>query len=115
MSEFEPFQSTQRYGNAALHWLDVATMMFDRDKALDELVRFVQSRGQDHAHVTPQTDLLETGLLDSLMLVDLIFHLEELYGIRFESDHIDPVNFHNIAVIVDLVDNRLSAPVSRLG
>lgn len=90
-------------------------MMFDRDKALDELVRFVQARGQRHAKVTPQTDLLESGLLDSLLLVDLIFHLEELYGMRFESDHIDPANFHNISAIVDLVAQRLSAAVPQQG
>lgn len=90
-------------------------MMFDRDKALDELVRFVRAHDMSRAHVTAQTDLIESGLLDSLLLVDLIVHLEEAYGIRFESDHIDPANFHNIAAIVDLVAQRMSAAEPRLG
>lgn len=89
--------------------------MFDQDKALNELVRFVQLRGQCHANVTPQMDLIESGLLDSLLLVDMIVHLEEIYSIRFESEHIDPANFHNILAIVDLVAHRLSAAKPRLG
>lgn len=82
--------------------------MFDRNRTENELVQFVRSRGQRHTEVTPQTDLLESGLLDSLLLVDLIFHLEELYGIRFDSDHIDPSNFHSILAIIDLVADRVS-------
>jgi acyl carrier protein len=83
-------------------------MMFDRKKAEAELVRFVQMRGQGRAEVTPQMNLIENGLLDSLMLVDLIFHLEESYGLRFESDHIAPSNFHSISAIIDLMADRAS-------
>lgn len=89
--------------------------MFDRNKTEADLVRFVQLRGLRHENVTPQTGLLESGLLDSLLLMDLIFHLEELYGIRFESDNIDPSNFLSISAIADLVANRLSAAQPRLG
>jgi acyl carrier protein len=87
--------------------------MFDRSKIEADLVETVQLRGQRHSNVTAQTELLEAGLLDSLLLVDLIFHLEELYDIRFDSNHIDPSNFHNIAAIVDLVTNRMLATGQR--
>jgi acyl carrier protein len=87
--------------------------MFDRSKIEAELVATVQLRGQRHTKVTAQTELLEAGLLDSLLLVDLIFHLEELYNIRFDSNHIDPSNFRNIAAIADLVTNRMLATGQR--
>lgn len=90
-------------------------MKFDRDQAIDELLRFVRSHDLSRANVTMQTDLIESGLMDSLLLVDLIVHLEEAYGVRFESEHIDPTNFHNIAAIVDLVAQRMSAVEPRLG
>ena len=88
--------------------------MFDRNKTEAELVQFVQLRGQRHASVTSETDLLESGLLDSLLLMDLIFHIEELYGIRFESDHIDPSNFNRVSDIAALVADRMSAAGRRL-
>lgn len=68
-----------------------------------ELVEFVQTRGQTHATVKPATDLLESGLLDSLLLMDLVFHVEEAYRIRFESDEINPANFRTITAIAKLV------------
>jgi acyl carrier protein len=83
----------------------------DRKQVEAELVQYVQSRGVRHAAVTSTTDLLDSGLLDSLLLMDLIFHIEELYGVRFESDHVNPANFRTIAAIVNLVLEQL--PVSK--
>ena len=59
--------------------------------------------------MTAHTDLLEEGLLDSLLLVDLIFQIEERYGLRFESDHISPDNFRTAATITGLVLGQLEA------
>jgi acyl carrier protein len=83
----------------------------DRKQVEAELVQFVQSRGVRHEAVTSTTDLLDSGLLDSLLLMDLIFRIEELYGVRFESDHVNPANFRTIAAIVHLVLEQL--PVSK--
>jgi acyl carrier protein len=55
-------------------------------------------------------DLLESGLLDSLLLMDLIFHIEEAYGVRFDSDQVNPSNFRTIEDTVSFVLNRLSMP-----
>ncbi len=85
----------------------------DRKQLEAELVQFVQARGLRYAVVTSSTDLLESGLLDSLLLVDLIFHIEELYGIRFESDHVDPSNFRTIVAIVNLVLDQFPVPQRR--
>ena len=86
-------------------------MMADRNQLEADLVQFVQSRGARHANVTSQTDLLESGLLDSLLLMDLIFHIEEHYGFRFDSDHVNPANFRTIMDIVNFVLGQ--APVPR--
>lgn len=81
----------------------------DRNQLEADLIRFVQSRGERHAGVTSQTDLIESGLLDSLLLVDLILHIEELCGIQFESDQVNPSNFRTMSAIVDLVLGPMSA------
>ena len=86
-------------------------MMADRNQLQADLVQFVQSRGSRHANITSQTDLLESGLLDSLLLMDLIFHIEEHYGLRFDSDQVNPANFRTIMDIVNFVLSH--APVPR--
>ena len=86
-----------------------AAMTADRNSLEADLIRFVRLRGDRYAGVTSLTDLIESGLLDSLLLLDLILHIEELCGIQFESDQIDPSNFRTVSAIVDVVMGQLSA------
>ncbi len=85
-------------------------MTADRKQLEADLLQFVRSRGPRHAEVTSLTDLLESGLLDSLLLMDLIFHIEEAYGIQFDSDHVNPSNFRTIAAIVNFVLDQTPEP-----
>jgi len=55
-------------------------------------------------------DLLESGLLDSLLLVDLIFHIEDSYGMRLDSDQVNPSNFRTVEDIVGFVLGQLPMP-----
>jgi len=86
-------------------------MTADRKQLEADIVQFVQARGARYAEVTLRTDLLESGLLDSLLLMDLIFHIEEAYGIRFDTDHVNPSNFRTIVDIVSFVLDQ--TPVSQ--
>jgi len=83
-------------------------MTVSQSELVADLLHFVQSRGVRHAEVTSHTDLLESGLLDSLLLMDLIFHIEEVSGIRIEGDQVNPSNFRSIAAIVEFL---LKAPL----
>jgi acyl carrier protein len=85
-------------------------MTIDRKKLEDDLMHFVRSRSSRHAAANPRMDLLESGLLDSLLLVDLIFHIEELYGVRFDSDQVNPSNFRTVEDIVGVVLGQSSMP-----
>ena len=85
-------------------------MTADRKGLEVDLVHFVQSRGTRYAKATLQTDLLETGLLDSLLLMDLIFHIEDANGLRFDSDQVNPSNFRTIEDTVSFVLKQKSAP-----
>lgn len=44
----------------------------------------------------PDTDLIEEGLLDSLMLVELIVHLEDRYGIEVSLDDLELDHFRSL-------------------
>jgi len=52
---------------------------------------------------SPETDLLNTGLLDSLALVQLLVHLEERFGVRIALDAIEIEDLRSVASIAALV------------
>ena len=52
---------------------------------------------------TPETDLFETGLVDSLTLVELLLQLEERLGVRISVEDIEPDNFRSIRAIASFV------------
>jgi acyl carrier protein len=85
-------------------------MTSDRKELEGDLMHFVQSRGARYAQATLQTDLLETGILDSLLLMDLIFHIEGAYGLRFDSDQVNPSNFRTIEDTVSYVLKQKASP-----
>lgn len=60
----------------------------------------------DKIHVevpSVETDLMETGLLDSLTLVELMASLEEKFGISISFDDIELDNFRSVERIADFV------------
>jgi acyl carrier protein len=52
------------------------------------------------------TDLVETGLLDSLALVELLAQLEETFGLLVSTDDLELENFRSIARIAGFVARR---------
>lgn len=57
-----------------------------------------------------ETDLLETGMIDSLKFVDLVYNLEQEFGITMPMESLEVDQFRTIAEIVLLV-SRLQSPV----
>jgi acyl carrier protein len=55
---------------------------------------------------TSETDLVETGLLDSLKLVELMTSLEDEFGITISFDEIEIDNFRSVASIAEYVNQR---------
>ena len=52
---------------------------------------------------SPDTDLLETGVLDSFQFVELLFQLEQRFGLRIKIDDIDLDDLRTLARIARLV------------
>ncbi len=85
------------------------TMNPDRQQVEADLLAFVRARGLDPARVATDTDLIDGGLLDSLLLTDLILHIEERYGLALDGGHVSPANFRSVAAIADLVIGSCAA------
>ena len=53
---------------------------------------------------TAQTDLIETGLLDSLAVVTLVVEIEQLTGIQIPFETLDLDALRSVDAISDLID-----------
>lgn len=56
--------------------------------------------------VRKDESLLETGIIDSLAILELTAYLEEKYGILVEEDDLVPENFDTLTAIECYVDSK---------
>jgi len=70
---------------------------------------FAEKLNLDVASV--ETDLIETGLLDSLALVELLAQLEESFDVSISTDDLELENFRSIASIAVFVTQRAAVGV----
>jgi acyl carrier protein len=55
---------------------------------------------------SPKTDLLDTGILDSMALVELLLNLEQQFSLVIDITDVDLDNFRSIETIAELVATR---------
>ena len=58
---------------------------------------------------SPDTDLLESGILDSLQFVELLVQLEQNFNLRIKIDDIDLEDLRTLERIARLVDANREA------
>ena len=78
----------------------------------DEIARRVFGVVTDHfpetdGEITEETDLRVDLDIESIDIVEVIFDLEDEFGIRIEDDEINTVS--TVADIIDLVKGKLSS------
>lgn len=56
--------------------------------------------------LSPETDLIETGALDSLSFVELLVHLEREFGVKVTLAELEIDNFRSIAKVAEFVASR---------
>jgi acyl carrier protein len=56
-----------------------------------------------------ETELLDTGMVDSMAFVDLLYHLEQEFGITVSFDDLEIDNFRSIEKISKYVATRNGA------
>jgi acyl carrier protein len=59
-----------------------------------------------------ETDLIKSGLLDSLALVELLAQLEETFGVSISADDLELENFCSIASITQFVTRQAEASIA---
>jgi acyl carrier protein len=58
------------------------------------------------AGVTDEDSLLDSGIIDSLGILDLVAFLEKTYGIRIGDEELNPTNFDSIESVVRFVASK---------
>ena len=79
-------------------------MVFDA-VSNDQIIRLLSEKVHVEAP-SADSDLMESGLLDSLTLVELMASLEERFGIHISFDDIEIDNFRSASSIAEFVNQR---------
>jgi len=58
---------------------------------------------------SPEADLLATGVLDSLTLIQLLVHIEEQFGVKISLDELEIDDLRSVNAITRMVENRNGA------
>lgn len=68
--------------------------------------------GEDPDELTPQTELVSSGILDSVATLRLVTFLEERFGIQVEAHEADEEHLNTLVSIAELVASKpkLSGP-----
>jgi acyl carrier protein len=74
----------------------------------DEIRAFIRRRFPlaATAGVTDEDSLLDSGIIDSLGILDLVAFLEKTYGIRVGDEELNPGNFDSIASVARFVATK---------
>jgi acyl carrier protein len=63
--------------------------------------------GLDKKSLSPDEDLLEQGIIDSLGLMKLVDFMEKNFGIKIIDEDIVPDNFQSLSSMARLVEQQL--------
>jgi acyl carrier protein len=55
---------------------------------------------------SPDTDLIESGLLDSLQLVQLLLHIEERMGTRIPLEEVELDDLRSVGRLAELIAQK---------
>jgi D-alanine--poly(phosphoribitol) ligase subunit 2 len=72
---------------------------------------------RDHLTViveSPNQDLLETGLVDSIGLVELILQLEDRFGLSLPMEDLEIDDFRSVNRIAHLITRLSATPLARV-
>ncbi|TVS20274.1 MAG: acyl carrier protein [Planctomycetaceae bacterium] len=79
-----------------------------------ELLTFLRDRAGLDATFDASRDLLASGVLDSLLLIDLVLYIERVFGVTLDSNDVAPANFRTIETLAGLVDRRMDSSPRRV-
>lgn len=76
--------------------------------AEDRIAAYVSTLalGEQSAPITPEASLLDSGLIDSTGIIEVVSFLEAEYGIAVADEDIVPENFETVRRIAAFVESK---------
>jgi|SaaInl8_200m_RNA_FD_contig_111_103182_length_819_multi_3_in_0_out_0_1 acyl carrier protein len=71
---------------------------------INEIYAYLKEQFKENADFDEQTNLIEEGLIDSMMVMQLINFLEKQFCIEIELETITAENFETVKSISELVE-----------
>jgi acyl carrier protein len=65
--------------------------------------------GENPALLTPSTELIQSGILDSLATLELVSFLESRYSVELEAHDVDASNLGTLSAIDRMIRSKLAA------
>jgi acyl carrier protein len=72
----------------------------------EDLLKFVRASVDETGQVDETTDLLATGVIDSLLVADLTVQIEAAFGVTLSVRDISPENFRSVEQLARLVQAK---------
>ena len=79
----------------------------DMGREIRQFIVEVFAFGDESALVSDDTSLLESRVLDSTDVLELIVFVEGRFGIKVEDDEVVPENFDSVNKVEDFVTRKL--------
>ncbi len=74
----------------------------------DKIIAFIRDLKQENSCIDVNTDLIATGALDSLSVLELVTFLTEEFSATITAADITPVNLRTVGTVTELVKVRTS-------
>ncbi|MCC7257266.1 MAG: acyl carrier protein [Gammaproteobacteria bacterium] len=71
-----------------------------------KIIQFINSIADRASPVSPEEDLLDSGVLDSLAMLQLVEFISAEFGVEIDPDAITPENFATVATVTRLVQSH---------
>ncbi len=65
--------------------------------------------GEAPDSLKPDDDLIGSGILDSLAMINLVTHLEKHYGVVVGAEEMSPDNFASVSALAKFVASKQAA------
>ena len=82
----------------------------DRQQKKNNLIAFlrtIQRPDYPHNEIDEHSSLIESGLIDSLALLQIVTYLEQTYYMDFREMGIDPADLRSVDSILNLIVREL--------
>lgn len=71
-----------------------------------ELADYLNRDPRIDESIGPDTELVESGRIDSLAILDLVVFVEERFGVSLTADELTPKNLASVSSLASLVASR---------